>query len=182
MGLSGDSLKIEKRFDGLVRRIKEKDMPAVRLILEAWIKDRETGMPAPDEAQQTASLMSESIAGLNDIVYWVAQEYGQVVGVIGMKIPDKTIRASALTENPIELINAFVSKRQIGKGVGTALTYVLEQEAKLRGYTEVILSSGERYRETGWGFYDRLEFTRLPPIKDYYSKGFDAFIWSKIFV
>ncbi len=125
--------------------------------------------------------MRDSTTGANDRKYFVAEEEGNVIGVIGIKQPEDTMRAFAATENPLELVNAYVSKDQrAGRGVGRALVKSAEDEARSRGNTEIILNSGPRYETTAWGFYDGLPgFSRVGVAENFYGEGTDAPVWSK---
>jgi len=49
------------------------------------------------------------------------------------------------------------------------------------GYTEIILNSGSRYKDTGWGIYDRLDGnSRVGMAVGYYGEDGDAPVWHKI--
>lgn len=70
-----------------------------------------------------------------------------------------------------------------GNGIGTALVQALEETARQKGFTEVVLNSGPRYENTGWGFYDKLPgFRRAGVAVQFYGEGGDAPVWHKIFV
>lgn len=175
----------ELTFPGIIRLLRTEDIPQLKPILETWIRDRETQEPLPDEVASLMDAMGKSIDGENDRVYLVAQAPDdQVVGVVGFKNPDATMLSFAKTHNPAELINAYVAEDQRGgKGVGTALVRGLETEARSRGYTEIILNSGPRYKNTGWGFYDRLSgYERLGVAEKMYGEGGDAPVWGKALV
>jgi GNAT superfamily N-acetyltransferase len=169
----------EQTFTGIVRLIREEDIPQLQPILETWIRDSDTHEPLPDEIASLMEAMRLSISGKNDRIYMVAENTDkQIAGVMGFKNPDETMRSFAKTHNPAELINAYVAQR--GGGVGSALIRGIEAEAGMRGYTEIILNSGPRYKDTGWGFYDRQpEYKRVGVAKQMYKTG-DAPVWSKI--
>ena len=126
--------------------------------------------------------MKASIIKENDRKYLVADDNGKIIGVIGYKTPDTKMLEFSQTQNPTELVNAYVDPEQRkGRGVGRSLVSSLEQSAANDGFTEIILNSGQRYKETGWGFYDRLPgFSRIGIAKNYYGEGGDAPVWSKI--
>jgi len=94
--------------------------------------------------------MEESISGKNDRTYFVAvTQDGNVVGSMGMRTPDPRLLQYVTTGKPIELVNAFVSKDYRRQGTGQALVHTIEKEAKQKGYTELIMDSGPRYKFTG---------------------------------
>lgn len=166
-------------FYGVIRPLHNGDIDALRPILETWI--RLEGHIIKKEVDQTLQAMRESITGMTDRTYFVAEEDGNVVGVMGMRTPDGKMVQFATTSKPIELINAFVSsERRRGSGVGRALVTKIEQAAKERGYTEVQLNSGPRYEETGWGFYDAIGYTRIALAHNYYGPGRHAPVWQKL--
>ena len=169
----------EHTFTGVIRLIREEDIPQLQPILETWIRDSKTHELVRDEVAGLMEAMRLSIDGKNDRVYLVAEASDkQIVGVMGFKNPDDTMRAFAKTHNPAELINAYVAQR--GTGVGTTLIRGIEAEASMRGYTEIILNSGPRYRETGWDFYNNQPgYEQVGFVKGMYKTG-DAPVWSKV--
>jgi len=86
----------------------------------------------------------------------------------------------ASTARPVEMINAYVdSLHRQGRGVGTALVRELERLARASGYTEMMLNSGPRYRQSGWEFFDRLGYERRGLAHDLYGEGQHAPVWNK---
>lgn len=171
-----------KLFSGKIRSLSDGDIPTLRPILATWVKDRASGQLLPEEVEEDLQVMLESIGGKNDRTYLVAEDVdGSVIGVIGFKIPDPRMLPFTKTSKPTELVNAYVSQEhRAGKGVGRALVNKLEEEAKAKGFTEVVLNSGPRYKDTGWGFYDKLEgYQRVGIAECYYGEGGDAPVWRK---
>ena len=100
-----------------------------------------------------------------------------------MKDPDPEMATDfSITDNAIEIINLFVLPDQAKRGIGKALVDKVEWEAALvGGYSEIIVNSGPRYKETAWGFYDQLPgFSRVGILKDQYGPGRDAPVWRKV--
>lgn len=178
-----DKLKERPSFDGKVRALRVEDLGKLRPILATWVKDRETGESLPDEVEKDLLVMKNSVEGKNDRTYLVAEtKEGEVIGVIGFKTPDSRMVPFTKTSRPAELVNAYVSsEHRKGSGVGRALVAKLEEEATKKGHTEIVLNSGPRYKETGWGFYDRLEgYQRVGVAEKYYGEGGDAPVWRKV--
>lgn len=167
----------------IVRRFRRDDVKALRPILSAWIKDRDTGEFLPDEVEEDLQIMLDSIYGRADRTYLVAEVFGrnEVVGVIGLKKPGKEMLKFTTTRKPYELVNAYVKPQERGgRGVGRALVKGLEETAKELGATEIVLNSGPRYKDTGWGFYDKQEgYSRVGVARNYYGEGGDAPVWRK---
>ena len=172
----------KKLFDGSVRGLRKEDIESLRPILATWIKDRETGQLLSNELEEDLRLMSESVDAKNDRAYLVAEDLdGEVIGVMGFKRPDETMLTFTKTSSPAELTTAYVkSDERKGKGVGRALVAKLEEVAKQSGHTEIVLNSGPRYKDTGWGFYDKLPgYSRIGVAVGYYGEGGDAPVWRK---
>lgn len=179
---SGDFVKEANRFNGKVRSLKKEDLDSLKPILATWIKDRRTGQPLPDEVEEDLQLMSESVEGKNDRMYLVAEDLdGEILGVVGFKTPDETMFTFTKTSNPAELVNAYVKSDKIkGRGVGRSLIAKLEEMAREKGHTEIVLNSGPRYKDSGWGFYDKLEgYKRVGIAVGYYGENVDAPVWRK---
>lgn len=168
------------RFHGVVRPLCEEDLPKIKPILEAWIKDSETGEPIPQEVEEDLSAMRESIEGQNDRAYLVADEDEKVLGMVGFKTIDERLKEYANTDNPVEPVNLYLDPRQRGRGLGRALMDALEQKAREEGFEEIVFCSGPRFRDTAWGFYDHLPgYLRVAVAKDYFGEGTDAPVWRK---
>lgn len=165
-----------------VELIEEKDIESLRSILETWIRDRETGKLILEEMAEVFQAMRDSLKGENDRAYFVAKSpAGEVLGVVGFKPPGEQMEEFVKTGHAVELVNAFVAREHRGRGVGRALVERLEEEARARGHKEIVLNSGPRYKDTGWGFYDRLEgYRRVGIAEKMYGEGGDAVAWRKI--
>lgn len=170
------------KFKGDIRNLEERDLIGIQLILEHWVVDSDTGKPLPNEVDEDISLMRESIKVDTERHYFVAVQEAEIIGVIGFKKPDERLLQFAKTSNPAELVNAYVSpKYRKGKGVGKALVACLEAEVEKRGYSEILINSGPRYKDTGWGFYDKLPgYNRVGISEEHYGKNGDAPVWQKI--
>ena len=99
-----------------------------------------------------------------------------------VRITDVTEEVAKLsqTDRPVELFNLYVAAgKNRGKGVGSALFGAVMDSARAQGYTEVLLNSGPRYKESGWGFYEKVIGPPAGIMKDYYGEGFDAMVWRK---
>ena len=155
------------------------DSEAIRPILEAWIQDSETGEPIHEEISGVIDALEESIEGEGGKRYFVARDIGgRVLGIVGYAQPSSIMQEFTNTDNPVELINAYVDPESRGMGVGTKLVDALEDDALRAGYTEVILNSGPRYRDSGHGFYQRRYGEPSAVAKDLYRPDLDAPVWT----
>jgi ribosomal protein S18 acetylase RimI-like enzyme len=172
--------KEQLKFNGTIRPLAIRDLSFLRSILNCWIKDRDTGELLTDEVSKTLMEMGKSVIKDTGRTYLIAEEGGEILGVMGLKQPDLVMGTFAASESPIELVNAYVRPDvRRGRGVGTALVDGLESAARKLGKKEILLNSGPRYSETGWGFYDRLGFDRVGVIVEYYGEGGNAQVWRK---
>lgn len=178
---NGQDKSERQQFAGEVRNLQEADLASIKPILEDWLIDRETGNPVPEEVEEDLGIMRASLTGDNERKYFVAEEAGKVIGVIGTTPPRESMMGFAQSQNPIELVNAYVSRdERAGRGVGRALVKGAEDEARANGATELILNSGPRYETTAWGFYDNLPgFSRVGVAENFYGEGVNAPVWSK---
>ncbi len=168
----------ENIFGGEVRLVREEDKTALRPILETWVRDGKTKQVIPEEIEGILDNLSESIRGTKKITYFVAETpEGNVVGMMGFRPPEEKMLTYTSTPRPAELVNAFVSNDYRGKGVGHVLVNMVKRSAKEKGYTEIILNSGPRYRFSGWPTWLRLFGKPSAIARGYYGEGADAPVW-----
>ena len=167
-------------FDGSVRPIKPGDTVTLRLILEEWVRDSNNGDIIEAEIDGFMAAMNQNADGIGDRRYVVAETgKSQVVGVMGQAAPDQQFLAFAQSDRPVEIVNGFVTATQRGSGVGKKLFASLEQLARQYGYTEMIVSSGPRYEETGWPFWTSLFGPPVAVLQNHYGPGQHAPVWRK---
>jgi len=171
----------EVPFSGFTRRLQQTDIPFLKPILETWVRDRKTHELLNEEVEEILSTMKDSIVGKNDRTYFVAEtEDGNIAGSIGMRKPDPRLFIYTRTDNPIEIINAFVSKEHTRQGIGRALINTVEENARKNGFKELILNSGPRYMFSGWPAWTKIFGRPIAIAQDYFGKGIDAPVWRKI--
>lgn len=168
------------RFSGTIRPLRQDDLPAVERILQIWVRDSPSSAPVAAEIAEFLARMSGSVTEERGYRYLVAAtKEATIIGVVGMQPPSPEMVPFASTERPVEMINTYVHSRQRGHGVGTALVRELERLAREHGYSEMIVNSGPRYRDSGWKFYDKLGYERRGMACDLYGDGAHAPVWSK---
>lgn len=89
--------------------------------------------------------------------------------MMGLQTPGETMKSFAVTDNPAEIINAYVAYDQRGMGTGRSLVKHLEELASQKGYKEVILNSGPRYMRSGWPFWRRIYGEPAGVAKNFYD-------------
>lgn len=172
---------IEGGSGAIVRQLKIEDIPALAEIITEWVRNPQSGEVIESEVAEIATNLEGSLTGeTTDKQYIVAEEGGEVVGMMGLAMPSELMTSHARTEYPVEIINAFVSGKSRGMGVGGSLLEAVFASARFIGATEVMVNSGPRYQATAWGFYDKAFGGRLTTLKDHYGPGLDAPVWSKI--
>lgn len=168
-----------EKFDGIIKILEEKDLQEVKAILKTWLRDGD--VIATNEVDNDMNYMQGSLDGSNGKTNFVAQtQDGKIIGVMGYSPIKKELLPFAKTPKPGELVNAYVHKdHRLGKGVGTALMAAVENLARSKGCTEVILESGPRFRLSGHPFYDRMGYERAGMLPDYYGPGAHSTVFRK---
>lgn len=158
------------------------DIANLRPVLEQSIRHSQPPYQIiTDEVEEVLQNIQESIEESNGRQYVVAKNLkGEVVGVMGLKSqPDEVMMGFAATENPAEIVNAYVALDERGQGTGKLLVKHLEQLARNSGHTEIIVNSGPRYQEFGWPFW-RKRYGEPRVAEKYYDDKWDAKVWQKV--
>ena len=164
-----------------VRQMTAEDVLKIGPVLKQWVRDPESGQIIKNEVEEIKKNMIDSVTGTSsERQYLIAEGVdGEPVGVMGMAFPSDEMKAFAQTEHPIEIVNAFVSDKVRGKGIGGQLLENVFAISKYIGATEVIVNSGPRYKDSAWDFYDKKFNGRVTTLKNKYGPGLDAPVWSK---
>lgn len=165
--------------DLVIREPVRDDVRALQPVFQQWIRDRNTGAFLLGEADGVKDAIRASIAGESSQEYLVAEQSGQVLGIMGIQPPNETMRQFTQTAKPIELITALIADDARGKGVGRALVAALTEKAQEQDATELVVNSGLRYKKTGWPFWRRLFGEPVGVAESYFGPGGDAMVWRK---
>ena len=159
------------------------NLETLRPVLESAMQQPLAGEVFFDEVESVLTNVKDSISGLSSQSYLIAEsQAGIALGMLGMRVPNKTMRTFAVTANPAEIINAFVSSDQRGRGIGATLLRVMERMARNEGYNELVVNSGPRYRLSGWPFWSHMYGKPVALAEDYYGPHFHAAVWRKLLV
>ena len=159
-------------FKGSIRELKKEDVPAVEAIYDLYWHD--------SFRDNLTKRLNGFVSGDSDVMdqrfqYFVAEEDGEVVGVVGFRKSPDHMKGFAKTGNPAEFYIMAVRNR--GQGLGRLLLARAVETARQAGYTEAILYSGETHQEV-WGMYDHLGYERVGPAVA--PNGEPGMIWRAI--
>lgn len=138
-----------------INKPKFEDLKSIGKILSQWTEAK--------EVKKYAKRILDEINGQTQfgMHFWVARKDDQVIGVAGIANPLPKVLHLAKTDKPGELKILYIDKNNLRMGVGKKLTGFLEKEAKNQGYSELIVRSAEKYRDSAWGFYDKQGYKRV---------------------
>ncbi len=98
--------------------------------------------------------------------FWVYDEEGVVVGVAGLSDPLPKVIALSKGKKPVELKILYIDNTYRGKGIGKKLMVYLEKLSKDEHSVEMIIRSAKRYKDTAYGFYQKLGYKILGYVDD----------------
>ncbi|HEK85400.1 MAG TPA: GNAT family N-acetyltransferase [Candidatus Aminicenantes bacterium] len=137
-----------------------------------------TGFFTPDEVKVAEELIDIYLKNPTQKDYFIVvieNEKKEVVGYL-------TYGPTPLTEGTWDLYWIAISPREQGKGYGQKLVSFLEEEVqRLRGRLIIIETSSQpKYLPTR-KFYEKLGYTEVARIPDFYRPGDDRVIFGKYF-
>ncbi len=139
-----------------IREFRENDKEVTEEIFALYWTDPEFLKELSDELQFYLKNPFNKDRG-----FFVAEENGEILGIVGFKKLANYLEPYALTNNPVEFyVIAVKNKRQ---GIGTKLKLKLIEEAQKLGFSEILLFSPNSHKES-WGFHDELGFERVGEI------------------
>ncbi|MBC7361894.1 MAG: GNAT family N-acetyltransferase [Candidatus Aminicenantes bacterium] len=137
-----------------------------------------TGFFTPDEvkvAEELIDIYLTNPAQRDYFIVVVENDSGQVTGYM-------TYGPTPLTEGTWDLYWIAVSPAEQGKGYGRMLVRHLEEEVRRKGGRLILIetSSQPKYQPTR-KFYEKLGYTEVARIPDFYRPGDDRVIFGKYF-
>jgi len=144
-------LSLDRNSDFVIRKVKSEDLNQVRKIYsKVWI-DENTGKTQDEEVRYFSNKVSESINKTEgDEQYLVLEKDNEILGIIGFRKPHSKFGPFIKTSKPIELYALYVLNKK--RGVGSALTNKLIEIGKNNRYTEIVIFSASRWKNS-WSFY-----------------------------
>ena len=159
-------------FQGLIRPVSKKDISDIKDIYAQFYTNPEDLTHFLDRVEEVINHSSDAIKW--DFHYFVAEDEGEVVGVIGYRIPPQKLIDFTKTPKPLELYSLFVRNPKLG--VGRKLIEKILEEAKKSNYTEMVLYSSDKWK-VSWPFYDRMGFERAGILT--HTSGSSGQVWRK---
>lgn len=162
------------------------DLDHIQSIVETWARSwlrvvdgRVRGTVITSEVDEIiervqASLTDSSIGSF----YVLRGSDGIPVGMAGLAPVDPRMMQFTQTERPIEMTNVYLDNAYRGQGLGRQLVDSVLDTARESGYTEVVWNSGPRFKDTAWGFYERVYGPQVGTAEKYYDDKWDAPVWS----
>lgn len=149
----------------IIREFQESDQKTAEEIFALYWTDPEFLKELSEELQSYIRKTSEKNSG-----FFVAEEHGEILGIIGFRTLASYLKPYTLTDKPTELYVIAVKYKR--KGVGEKLI----QEAREFSFSEILLYNPNSHNES-WGFYEKLGFKKvgevMPPDDD------TGFVWQK---
>lgn len=140
----------------IIREFKQEDQKVVEEIFALYWTDPEFLKELSDELQSFIKLSLNK-----DLGFFVAEENGEIVGIVGFKKLADYFKPYAETNNPIELYVIAVKHKR--NGVGKKLKIRFIEEIKKMGFSEILFFSPNSHNES-WSFHDLLDFERVGEI------------------
>ena len=130
----------------IVREFKEGDQKAVEEISALYWTD-------PEFLKELSSVLQLYVkkSPKKDSGFFVAEENGEILGIVGFRKLTDYLKPYALTNNPVELY--VIAVRHKRRGIGGKLKLKLIEEAREFGFSEILLYSPNSHNESR-GFYD----------------------------
>lgn len=116
-----------------------------------------------DEALKYIERIKNEINGMTEfgVSFWVIKKDDEVIGVGGLSDILPTVKNFSKSENPGELKILYSDNKFRGQGFGKIFLNFLEEKAKENKYTELMIRSAEKYKDTAYGFYGKMGYNKL---------------------
>jgi len=134
-----------------IQKPQLKDLDKVRNILAQWNDEADT--------EKYFSRVKNEIEGANEfnMKFWIAFDK-EAIGIIGLCDLSPDLTNFSKTDKPGQLKILYLDNKKRGKGNGKKLVEFVEEEARKFGYKEFFVKSAEIYKDTGWGFYEKMVY------------------------
>lgn len=138
-----------------ITKPKTEDLDKIFEILIQWTEK--------EEAEKYVKRIKNKINGITEfnMSFWVIKKDDEVAGIGGLSDILPSIKSFSKTENPCELKILYLDNKFRGQGFGKILLNFLEEKAKESKYTELMIRSAEKYKDTAYGFYEKMGYKNI---------------------
>lgn len=138
-----------------ITKPKIEDLDKIFEILLQWTEK--------EEALEYTERIKNEIHGITEfnMSFWIIKKDEEVVGVGGLSDILPSIKIFSKTENPCELKILYLDNKFRDQGFGKILLNFLEEKARENKCTELMLRSAERYKDTAYGFYEKMGYKNV---------------------
>lgn len=144
------------------------DLERISQIYSEYYVDEE-GKIDPEEIKYFTELIEKSIKETSSDAtesYLVARKQNEIQGIAGYRNVIKKFLPYTVTPNPLEVYVLFVEKNHSRQGIGKELIEYIKTIAIKKGYTELVVRSASKFRDSGWKFYEKLGFQEVGTIPE----------------
>jgi len=133
---------------------RKEDLVEIKNILSQWNDEEYTEI--------YFSRVRNEIDGILEfnMKFWIAFDNG-VLGVIGLSDLSPDLSIFSKTDKPGQLKILYIDDKMRGKKIGKKLTLFIERETLKQGYKEILVKSAEIYKDTAWGFYEKMGYKQM---------------------
>ena len=138
-----------------ISKPKTEDLDKIFDILLQWAEK--------EEAEKYVKRIENEINGATEfnMSFWVIKKDEEIVGIGGLSDILPSIKNFSKTKNPGELKILYLDNKFRGQGFGKILLNFLEEKAKDNKHTELMIRSAERYKDTAYGFYEKMGYKNI---------------------
>lgn len=138
-----------------ISKPKTEDLDKIFEILLQWTER--------EEAEKYVKRIRNEINGTTEfnMSFWVIKKDEEVVGIGGLSDILPSIKSFQKTDSPCELKILYIDNKFRGQGFGKILLNFLEEKAKDNKYTELMIRSADRYKDTAYGFYEKMGYKNI---------------------
>ena len=149
-----------QKFEMILQKPKLEDLPIIKTILEQWTYD--------EEVTNYLHRVENEINGIVEYntYYWVIKYQNKTVGITGIADPLPKVKPFITGINPVEMKIMYLSNKSRGLGLGKTALAEIEVMVKALGHDEVIIRSGPMYRDTAWGFYEKMGYKNVGTVNE----------------
>lgn len=137
-----------------IRKPQKGDLPEIKNILSEWNDEEYTKI--------YFSRVRNEINGITEfnMKFWIASD-NVVLGIIGLSDLSPDLLIFSKTDKPGQLKILYIDNKMQGKKIGKKLTLFIEKEALKQGYKELLVKSADIYKNTAWGFYEKMGYKQM---------------------